>query len=326
MSTYMKTVDNDRKTTLIHDFVVGHEYEVVVRAVGPDGTEQAIESAVCDTIVIQGNLGVPDTPTTLTAAGFLNSVTLTWTNPPNYDLAHMEIWRSGVNVRRFATKVAMVKGVTYIDPIGTADTTRYYWIRAMNTSGKTSDYYPRTDEGVEATTVGVAATDIEDFAVTASKMFTKAIILTADVWTNNSPGAGSIAWNAHSIIYNGASYPITAGNTALGYVYWVAGAATYSTSATHPALGATGFMVGINTVGVHTLVWNSSANMVIGNAYIVDLNADKITAGTITGSTLQTAASGQRVVIQQSDNTLRFHSATRLNVVLIDDNITGTIP
>ncbi len=42
----MKEVVNDRQTTLEANFTAGHEYEVVVRAVGPDGTLEAMESAV----------------------------------------------------------------------------------------------------------------------------------------------------------------------------------------------------------------------------------------------------------------------------------------
>jgi len=278
MGTGMKKVINDRTTTLTHDFVVGHKYEVVVRAVGPDGAEQAMEHAVCNTIVIQGQLATPSPSTALTATGLINAIQLTWTNPLNYDLAYMEVYRSSVNARHLATKIAEARGLSYVDSIGSPDATRYYWIRAVNTSGQYSNYYPNTTAGISATSVGVVATDIADFAITATKMFNKTIILTGDAWTNNSPGAGSIAWNAHSIVYNGASYSITAGNTALGYVYWVIGDAVYSTSATHPALGATGFMVAINTSGIHTLVWNSSANMVIGSAFIANLSVDKLVA------------------------------------------------
>jgi len=325
-TTGMKTVINDKKTTLVHDFTPGHEYEVIVRAVGPDGTNEAMEIAARNTITITGKTAVPSPPTALTATGIIHAIKLSWTNPADYDVHRIQVWRSYTDNVYMALKIAEVDGITYTDQIGTGNATRYYWIRAVNTSEGVSDYHPSTVEGVSATTLGITATSIDDFAVTATKMFTKAIILTADAWTNNSPGAGSIAWNAHSVVYNGASYPITAGNTAAAYVYWVVGGTTYSTSATHPVLGTTGFMVAINTAGIHTMVWNSSANMVIGNAFIVDLLADKITAGTITGSTLQTAVSGQRVVIAVADNTLRFHTATETNVVTIDDNVSGTAP
>ena len=38
-------------------------------------------------------------------------------------------------------------------------------------------------------------------------------------WTSNSPGAGSIAWGAHSFFINGTTYSIAASNTALLYTY-----------------------------------------------------------------------------------------------------------
>ncbi len=260
----------DKTATLTHDFITGHEYEVVVVAVGPDGTMQALEGAARNTITIQGKLAIPDTPTALTAVGYIESITLTWSNPLNYDFSVMEVWRSTFSNVITAAKIAEVRGVTYTDILGVANATYYYWIRAINTSGKLSDYYPRV-VGVSAATLGVSATSIDDFAVTATKMFNKTIILTADAWTNNSPGAGSVAWNAHNVIYNGASYPISAGNTASAYIYWTIGAAAYTGAAAHPTLGTTAFMVAINTAGIHTLVWNSSANMVIGTAFIANL-------------------------------------------------------
>jgi len=307
MSPYMKKVISDKKTTLTHDFIVDHEYEVVVRAIGPDGTQQAMESSVRETIVIKGKEAAPTTPTALSAAGFLESVTLNWTNPLNYDFGQMEIWRSTTNNIATAAKIAEVRGITYIDAVGTSGTTLYYWIRAVNTSGIKSDYSPRTTAGVPATTLGITATDIDDFSVTATKMFTKSIILSGDAWTNNDPGAGSIAWNTHNIVYNGVEYPITASNTSSAYVYWVIGDTLYSSSASHPALGTTAFMVAINTSGVHTLVWNSSANMVIGSAYIADLAVDKLTANA--------AYTGEII-----SNTAQIKDA-----IINDAKITGTI-
>ena len=265
---------------------------------------------------------------------------------------------------------------SYLDTVGAPDLTYYYWVKAVNTSGVASGYSPSTAEGVSGTSLGVDATDIDDFSITATKMFTNTIILDADAWTNNSPGGGSIAWNAHNVVYNGASYPITAGNTALAYVYWTTGNTTYTGSATHPALGTTAFMIAINTGGIHTLVWNSSANMVIGTAFIANLavttakinslavttakianlnvtegkignlavtnakigllavtdaeisnlNADKIDAGTLTGRTVQTASSGQRAVMDVSDNTIRVKNSGGTDVIIIDDGVIGATP
>ena len=283
----------DKGTTINHDFVKDHEYEVIVRAVGPDGTEQPMDEAARNTITIRGKVDAPTAASGLTATGFLSAIMVAWINPLNYDFGHVEVWRANTDSVAFASKIADVKGASYLDTVGAAGLTYYYWVRAVNTSGVGAGYFPTTMEGVSGTSLGVEVTDIDDFTITATKMFTKAIVLTADVWADNSP-AGSVAWNAHNVVYNGASYPITAGNTALAYVYWTIGAATYTGSATHPTLGNTAFMIAINTSGIHTLVWNSSANMVIGTAFIANLAVTdaKIANATITGAKIANATIG----------------------------------
>ena len=131
---------SDRRATLTHDFITGHEYEVVVRAIGPNGTEQPVESAPRAVIKIQGKLDDPSAPTGLVASGYLNAITLIWANPADYDVRDVEIWRSTTNAIGNASKIAEVKGITYIDAIGSGNVTRYYWVRAINTSGLESDY------------------------------------------------------------------------------------------------------------------------------------------------------------------------------------------
>lgn len=277
MSNGMKKIEGDRNTTLTHDFIVGHKYEVVVRAVGPDGTEQAMESAARNTIVIAGKITEPTTPAAPTTSGFLNAISLVWTNSPDYDFDHMEVWRAISGDRDDAAKIAEVKGITYLDAIGFGNVSRYYWIRAVNTTGLTSDFSARAI----GTSLGVAATDIDDFAITASKMFTNTIILSGDAWTNNSPVAGSVAWNAHNLVYGGNYYLVAAGNTALRYITWTVGntggvgtvadpyLTTYVGGAAY-VYATSRYNIAVNEGGINQLVWNSSANMVIGSAFILD--------------------------------------------------------
>ncbi len=346
--------DKDRRATLVHNFIAGHEYEVVVRATGPDGVQEARESAARATIMIHGKQTTPSPPTDLATEGYLTSILLTWVNPLDYDVKHVEIWRATTNALSLATKIANVTGITYIDAIGASNSTRYYWLRAVNTSGEVSDY----TDSVAGTSSGIAATDIDDFSVVATKMFTNTVILSGDVWSNNSPGGGSIAWNAHYVTFNGAYYLISAGNTALRYVTWTEGDTGGSGTVADPYLSSYAggaswtavtnkFNIAINESGIHQLVWNSSANMVIGSAFILDaaitnakianatiehakihtVNATTITTGTLTGRTVQTAAADQRIVLVQSDNTLKFYITGTANPVLtIDDNIESGLP
>ncbi len=279
----------DRQVVIDHDLTVGHTYEVVVRAVAADGRIEAAELATRKTITLLGVVRAPMAPSALTATPFLVTIFLSWTNPTDSDFDVTEIWRNTVDVRASATKIAEMRTDSFADNIGASGVTRYYWIRSRNTSGIVSEW--NAAAGVAGTTAAIVATDIGDFAVTATKMFTNTIILSGAAWTNNSPSAGYIAWNAHTLVHNGVSYAIAAGNTNQLYVYWVFPEGSYFTSATHLSMGTTGFMVATNVVGVAQLVWNSSANMVIGTAFIADLavtnakindlSAAKINAGVL---------------------------------------------
>ncbi len=261
-------ITKDRTVTIDHDLVVGHTIAVVVRALSEDGRVQAIELAPQKTIELTGVVRAPQAPAGLTATAFFYSIYVTWTNPTDADFDVTEVWRNTVDSRATAVKIAEMRTDSFMDVIGAAGVTEYYWVRSRNTSGIVSAW--NALPGVGATTETVGATDIDDFAITATKMFTNTVILTGDVWTDNSPSPNYVAWNAHTVVHNGASYAISAGNTTQQYVYWVAGANAYSTATSHPSLGSTKFMIAYNRSGVAELVWNSSANMVIGTAWIMD--------------------------------------------------------
>lgn len=384
----MKT--KDRQIEITTDLVVNHTYEVVVAAVDITGRVQVDEDSPKDVITIKGKLTAPGEGSALTANASFYNIFLDWTNPADADFDVMEVWRSTTNNRSNASLIAAVRSDHYADNLGAADLTRYYWIRAKNTSGEVSDYYPvSATAGVSATTGAVVATDIADFAITASKLFLKIPVLDADSWSDDTPGAGSITWNEHNLYYNGVLHVVATGNTALHYVYWELSAPTvYQTSDTEPTQTDTLFIIAVNVSGTHNVAWNSIANQVVGSAYIKDLavvrakiallavdtaqiaalavetgkinnlavtnakintmtaskltagtidasvitvtnlNATNMTAGTLTSRTVQTAASGQRIVLNQADNTMKLYVGAGAGsvVVTIDDNIFGSVP
>lgn len=143
-------------------------------------------------------------------------------------------------------------------------------------------------------------TSLDDWS-DISAAFYEVPVLRDFTWTDNSPSAGYVAWNAGSIWYNGTEYVITAGNTANEYIYWVPETTVFATSNAGPAEGS--FLIAVNHSGTAKLLWNNAiANQVIGtawirdaaiveakiadlsvtNAKIVSLSGAKIQAGTIT--------------------------------------------
>ena len=297
----------DRTITLHNEFLPGHEYEVVVQAVDINGRVEEAEHSPKASVYINGKTASPDPCTGLSATGGIVKISLTWTNPVNYDYYATKIYRASSDDSDLATLVAEVSGTAWTDEVGSTGVKYYYWVLARNTSGKES----ALTASVNATTTAVTPTDLADFSVTASKIYTKIPIVDSDSWTNNSPGAGEIAWNAHSLYYNGAKHNISASNTSDKYVYWaLSNPSNYQTSNTAPTQIDSLFIIATNISGTHNVAWNSIANQVIGSAYILDaaittakiddlavtsakvtnLSATKITSGTISAIPYQTAA------------------------------------
>lgn len=77
---------------------------------------------------------------------------------------------------------------------------------------------------------------------------------------------------------------------------------------------------------VPVLPW-SWANTVNSNWYMTNIDADSITSGTITGRTLQTGTSWQRVVIDQQNNRITFYNSSWQNCWYISgQNVSWIIP
>ena len=278
-------------------------YEVKVCAIDKSGNASSYTSLTSSTVIQSAkDTTAPAAPTSVTATSAIKSVFLSWVNPTDVDLAYINIYRATSNTPPTigtTTPYAKIMSNSYVDSNTTQGTTYYYWLTSVDFSGNQTS----TTSTVVSIQPGlVANTDITTFAVDATKMFTNVVVLKADTWTDNSPSAGYIAWNAHTLVYGGASYSISAGNTNQQFVYWTGGT-TYSTSNTNPTLTDGQFMIATNAkdgsgnpTGVHDLAWNAIANAVIGSAYIQnaaitnakvnDMAVDKLTSGSISAQTI----------------------------------------
>jgi hypothetical protein len=274
-------------------------FYVGIRAIDKSGNKSAFTSDSSTTSAKDTIL--PAVPTSFAAVSSFKTIFLTWTNPTDKDLSHINIYWNLSNYRPSASLLAKVKGTFYAHDVGGYGETIYYWINSEDTSGNVS----ATEAGpVDAAGAYIAAADIGTFAITASKIYTKIPIITGDTWTDNSPSPGYVAWIAHKLYYNGVEYSISGSDTNLKYIYWLNGASSYTKSDTNPTsvtLGDGGFLIAVNESGAHDLAWNAIANQVIGSAYIQDacivnakiadatidtakianLNAAKINAGTL---------------------------------------------
>jgi hypothetical protein len=83
----------------------------------------------------------PDAPSDLAAAGWFGFAQLSWSNPPNVDLAYIEVWEGNEDDRSKAVHIGQAaapsQGYTRLIAAGA---TRWYWIRAVNHADQKSDF------------------------------------------------------------------------------------------------------------------------------------------------------------------------------------------
>lgn len=116
---------------------------------------------------------------------------------------------------------------------------------------------------------------------------------------SNSPSAGSIAWTSVNVVYNGTTYTLTNGNTALKYA-WFDGAVSTTVmqvSNTKPVLAGNAVLLFVNDGGVVREAWNASIPPAVGNNAVDNLallngavTGTKIADGTITAAKTDFAA------------------------------------
>lgn len=118
---------------------------------------------------------------------------------------------------------------------------------------------------------------IANAAIDATKFNTKQVILMDDLWGDNTPSTGFVAWNAHRLFFNGIEYPIATGNTNKKYIVWQKsinqGAYQFYTDAefANIVLADTDFAIAVNNEGIHDVAWyNRLARQFIGSAFIAD--------------------------------------------------------
>ena len=128
---------------------------VMVRPVNTAGIK-AVGKTV--TLTLHGKAYPPAEPTELTAVGGFQVVEISWRNPGDADLKHIEVWESKDDVQANAYKAADVDGTSLTRSNLSNLTTFWYWIRSVDTSGNVSGWVGP----VSATTETIKAPDIPE--------------------------------------------------------------------------------------------------------------------------------------------------------------------
>lgn len=110
----------------------------------------------------------PNPPTNLVATGGFKQIALSWVNPLDLDLAHIEVFENLAQDIGSSYYKASVAANSYIVTGLGSQETRYYWVRAVDRSGNTSEF--NNTLGAAATTQQLGNDDILDGILDESKL------------------------------------------------------------------------------------------------------------------------------------------------------------
>jgi len=114
----------------------GETYDVRVRSVNQLGVRSAFVSTTGSSA---GDTTAPAAPTSLTATGITGGIELDWTNPADTDFASINIYESADAQVGNALFLVNVRATRFERLNLPPDTTRYYWVSALDYTGNESD-------------------------------------------------------------------------------------------------------------------------------------------------------------------------------------------
>lgn len=133
-------------------------------------------------ITTAGDTLPPAPPSGLLAFGSVGAVSLLWTPPGDLDYSHSEVWAAPTNDRTTAQRVGDGKFSFMHGSLSTLDPW-YYWVRAVDTSGNLSPFFPPSaTAGVVGTPTGIdpGILDTTPPAVPTGLALTTGSVLSAD--------------------------------------------------------------------------------------------------------------------------------------------------
>ena len=144
--------------------IAGVEYAVRVRAVNTLGVRSTF---VTSNEITYGDQTAPNPPSSVVAVGGYRQIQVTWINPTVSDFDFVEVYRNTTNNSGTATKVAVLRGSTYIDSPLAINVTRYYWLKSVDRTGNKSGF----TSAVSATTEFI---DSDSFSQEVMNLFSEA--------------------------------------------------------------------------------------------------------------------------------------------------------
>ncbi|MDR1190126.1 MAG: hypothetical protein LBK60_00490 [Verrucomicrobiales bacterium] len=158
---YQNTSGNQIQWTVIPN----QTYTVKVRAIDIYGNTYAWSATV--SVTSARDTTAPGYPSNWSVTGSIRAFNIKWTKPDDIDYAGTEVYMSANSDMSSATRVAVVGGESTTVSGIAASTTRYFRLRAFDTSGNFSGY----TSIVSATTPTAVTSDLAAGAVNSATLF-----------------------------------------------------------------------------------------------------------------------------------------------------------
>lgn len=152
--TNWSSTTTNESSVIVTGIAYGQLYNYRVRAVTAAGFTGPWEATSAS---VDGKTSPPGTPTNFVADNAYRAVNLSWVNPTDKDLNHIEVWKNTSNTITGATLLGRSGGTTFIDGPITPNEPHWYFIRAVDDSGNFSPY----TTGRQGTGLFVEDTDID---------------------------------------------------------------------------------------------------------------------------------------------------------------------
>jgi len=181
------TMDAKASPAVITGLQNNQQYNVRVKAVNEIGVSStyivAAPTAAVDTTA-------PDAPSPVSASGQYQHISISWTNPTQKDLSHIDVYRSTSSGGTYSL-IGNTDGTVFIDDdLGNAETF-YYKVKAIDFTGNASAF----SSVANATTTTIAAGDLGNDAVGTGNIQDDAItnaLIATDAVNQDSIAANSV--------------------------------------------------------------------------------------------------------------------------------------
>ena len=180
------TMDAKASPAVITGLQNSQQYNVRVKAVNEIGVSSTYISSAPTAAV---DTTAPDAPSSVSASGQYQHISISWTNPSQKDLSHIDVYRSTSSGGTYSL-IGNTDGTVFIDDDLANAATFYYKVKAIDFTGNASAF----SSVVNATTTTIAAGDLGNDAVGTSNIQDDAV--TNALIATDAVNQDSIAANA----------------------------------------------------------------------------------------------------------------------------------